>query len=1271
MSRFKVVSDFQPQGDQPRAIEELVKGLERGAPHQVLLGVTGSGKSLAHDETVWVYRNIHGCQVPELASIGDLIDGFFKKYHQHIWQEDDHEILPLEAIEEPLWTLSLNPSTLSSEVKRITALTRHLSPATLYQVTTDCGRRVTVTGDHNFYVLRDGRLSLLKTSEIRSSDYMPLPLRLQDGEGPDELKFMNVTPYLSNGRMYASVQGWMKEVVNKYEKSFVVKSLRQIGLKDADSRLSNALRLNERLLFDQALRLSQMLKIPLPGNTLIGSKNDKHHVSIEVPVTPRLLQLLGIYVAEGHGESNYLILSVFEDELQRITKDCLGALNVRFGMRKNGGDLQISSSTWASFLGNLCGRDAGTKQLPKFWPELSLTQLAIILNAYFSGDGCVEQAAVTASTASERLSMELLYALNRFGIWARRRKTFKGATNGRNIMRPHWNISVTGQSNLSIFSQKIGFMLDRKQRALERLLIKSSNTNVDVIPLSSSQFRGMREGAKMLQRSLADGAGQDRSAVAMVETGRRRPSRDTLSSWLNVLEPACQTPHLRGEWENVASLIRCRWSPVKEIKEVQTPSQYVYDFTVQDNETFLAGSGLFVHNTFTMAKVIERVQRPVLVMSPNKTLAAQLYSEFKTFFPENAVEYFVSYYDYYQPEAYIPQSDTYIEKDASINDEIDKLRHSATSALLTRRDAIVVASVSCIYGIGSPHKYQAMHLLLTEGQPIDRDEVMRRLIAIQYQRNDADFYRGRFRVRGDILEVFPASYDTAVRVSFSEDRLESLKEVDPLSGSMIRPLTHVALYPATHWVTPQEDLKRAIRDIEAELVPRLELFHHQRKLVELQRLESRTRFDIEMMMEMGYCKGIENYSRHLDGRKPGEPSSTLMDYMPKDSLLMIDESHVTVPQIRGMSEGDRSRKQMLVDYGFRLPSALDNRPLRFDEFTARQPQTVYVSATPSAYERALADGVTVEQVIRPTGLADPIVVIKPATAQVDDLIGEIHNVVKRGERVLVTTLTKKMSEDLAEYLRDLDIKVKYLHSDIETLERIRIIRDLRLGTFDVLVGINLLREGLDLPEVSLVAILDADKEGFLRSETTLIQTMGRAARNVNGRVILYADKMTESIRKAVGETSRRRAVQLDYNQRHGITPETIKKAITDILGSVYEMDYFTIPVVAEGGADYVPPDELPMLISKLEQKMHQAAEDLDFETAAALRDKIRGLKGELSGGMSLRPALQGEARHGRPAKSEERDRKNAEIERRHKSRRLMRERVKPLMKAGKRLAKKR
>ena len=619
----------------------------------------------------------------------------------------------------------------------------------------------------------------------------------------------------------------------------------------------------------------------------------------------------------------------------------------------------------------------------------------------------------------------------------------------------------------------------------------------------------------------------------------------------------------------------------------------------------VTGSG----KTFTMAHVVATVNRPTLIIAPNKTLAAQLYGEFKELFPDNAVEYFVSYYDYYQPEAYLPTTDTFIEKDSSINDEIDKLRHSATRSLLTRRDVLIVASVSCIYGIGSPESYQAMHIFFHQGEDYGRDELLRKLVEIQYERNDLDFHRGSFRVRGDIVEIFPAHDDErALRIEFFGDTVDGISEIDPLRGQVVQRLSKCSIYPASHYVANQETLERAVEQIRVELEERIRWFREQNMLVEAQRIEQRTFFDIEMLEEMGFCQGIENYSRHFDNRAAGEPSYTLIDYFPKDYLLIIDESHITVSQIGGMYRGDRSRKETLVNYGFRLPSALDNRPLNFTEFTSKQNQTVYVSATPAEYELRQAEGVVVEQVIRPTGLIDPAIEVRPATGQVDDLLHEIREAIAKGERVLVTTLTKRMSEELTDYYRELGVKVKYLHSDIKTIERMQIIRDLRLGVFDVLVGINLLREGLDIPEVSLVAILDADKEGFLRSARSLIQTCGRAARNVSGRVIMYADKVTGSMQSCIDETERRRAIQTEYNREHGITPQTVKKGLRSILESIEEHDYTTLPKVAEGAEEYVPPEKIPGMLKKLRKEMLEAAKELAFEKAAELRDRIRKLQ---------------------------------------------------------------
>ncbi len=618
----------------------------------------------------------------------------------------------------------------------------------------------------------------------------------------------------------------------------------------------------------------------------------------------------------------------------------------------------------------------------------------------------------------------------------------------------------------------------------------------------------------------------------------------------------------------------------------------------------VTGSG----KTFTMTHVINRVQKPTLIIAPNKTLAAQLYGELKNFFPNNAVEYFVSYYDYYQPEAYIPQSDTYIQKDASINEQIDKMRHAATRSLLDREDVIIVASVSCIYGLGSPEAYHDMLLYVEKENVLTREDAVKKLVEIQYQRGETDFYRGRFRVRGDVLDIYPVhEEDRAVRISFFGDVVEEIQEIDPLTGKAIKPLNRITIYPATHYVTTVAIRERAIRQIKEELEEQITYFRSQNKLLEAQRIEERTRFDLEMMLEIGYCHGIENYSRHLTGRAPGEHPPTLLDYFPKDFLVIIDESHITVPQLNGMYRGDRSRKETLVSYGFRLPSALDNRPLKFEEIERKIKQRIYVSATPGPYELEKTQAIA-EQIVRPTGLIDPTIVIRPATNQVDDLLGLIRERVGLNERVLVTTLTKKMAEDLTEYFSDLEVNVRYMHSDIKTLERMSIIRDLRLGVFDVLVGINLLREGLDLPEVSLVAILDADKEGFLRSARSLIQTCGRAARNINGTVVFYADRITDSIKKATDESDRRREIQLEYNRIYHITPTSIQKNIDEIMGSVYEADYVTVPAVAEEEGEYMTSERLKEMIEDLTVRMKAAAGSLEFEEAALLRDRIRALE---------------------------------------------------------------
>jgi len=618
----------------------------------------------------------------------------------------------------------------------------------------------------------------------------------------------------------------------------------------------------------------------------------------------------------------------------------------------------------------------------------------------------------------------------------------------------------------------------------------------------------------------------------------------------------------------------------------------------------VTGSG----KTYTMAKVIEQLNRPTLVLAHNKTLAAQLYHEFKQFFPNNAVEYFVSYYDYYQPEAYIPASDVYIEKDATINDELDKLRLSATRSLFERRDAIIVASVSCIYGLGSPEAYYGMLLFLEKGQKIRRNEIFSKLVEILYERNDVDFKRGTFRVRGDVIEVFPTYDDHAYRIELFGDEVDSLSQIDPLFGTVKQKYTRLPIYPKSHYVMSQDQRSRAMETILEELAWWEKELEKEGRLVEAQRIHQRTRFDLEMIKSVGYCHGIENYSRHFSGRKPGEPPPTLLDYFPRDFTMFIDESHQTVPQLHAMWHGDRSRKENLVQYGFRLPSALDNRPLKFEEFEQRVNQAMYVSATPGPYELTKAAGVVVEQIIRPTGLVDPQIEVRPVKGQIDDLLHEIRDRVSKGERVLVTTLTKRMAEDLAEYYAEVGVRCRYMHSEIETLERIKLLRDLRKGEYDVLIGINLLREGLDLPEVSLVAVLDADKEGFLRSSGSLIQTIGRCARNVNGRAILYADRMTDSMQRAMDETDRRRAIQQAYNQQHGIIPETIIRPVAMSLAGISEMDYVDLAEAADGMPDFKSQDELDTYIHKLENDMREAAKRFEFEKAAKLRDAVRELR---------------------------------------------------------------
>ena len=1221
MPEFKVVADFEPTGDQPQAIAKLVEGIRAGYKAQTLLGVTGSGKSLDADEPVFILRGgTDGPSRPELTPIGLFVDRLLETRPDLGRAATDSVVLYLPPGE--CQTLSLNPRTGVSELKPVTAVSRHQAPALMFQVRTACGRSALVTGDHSLWVLREGQLVLLPTSEVHPGDYLPVPADLPAASA--ELGYVNLVALLDGEKLFIQADEALRRRAAStsvasvasalaprygYAGSYVKWHYISRSLPGSGFPLSAFGQIAVRLGLNPApARLSE------PGyleDAMVQSRG-RSKLPAVLPVTEEFLRFLGYYLAEGNGQRGYVTLASRSPAVRSDIDRILGSLGVHYVIRPSS-DIQLNSTVWTILLRRLVGSRAQEKHLPPFWPQLSQRQLGLLLRAYFEGDGWVEPGSVCACTASERLASELAYALLRFGIWARLRRVWKKATNGGHTGAWYWIVSISSQRNLRRFADGIGFVSDEKGQALRRILDRKPDTNVDVLPGCGGVIRTVREAAGLGLVELAHRCGLSHSALSLIESGHRRPRRDTVQRLVEEAERALGERAASSEsLRALKALANGTWTPVVSVEAIPYNRPYVYDLTVADNETFVAGfGGLFVHNTYTMAKVVEQVQKPTLVIAHNKTLAAQLASEFKEFFPNNAVEYFVSYYDYYQPEAYIPRTDTYIEKDSSINDEIDRLRHSATQALFTRRDVLIVASVSCIYSLGEPEEYNQTVVHLKKGETRKRDKVLRFLTDIHYERNDVNFTRGKFRVRGDTLEIHPAYDETAVRVEFWGDEIERIVEVDPLTGEILLERAEVDIYPAKHFVTNKEKLAEALADIEAELEERVKELTDQGKLLEAQRLRQRTEYDLEMLREAGFCSGIENYSRHLSRRAPGSQPWTLLDYFPDDFLMFVDESHMTLPQIRGMYHGDRSRKEVLVDYGFRLPSALDNRPLTFAEFERHVNQVVFVSATPGPYEHEHSQQI-VEQVIRPTGLVDPSIEVKPTEGQIDDLVEEIKRRVARGERALVTTLTKKMAEDLADYLREVGIKVHYLHSDVETLERVEILRDLRLGVYDVVVGINLLREGLDLPEVSLVAILDADKEGFLRSEWSLIQTMGRAARHVEGHAILYADTMTDSMKRAIDETYRRRKIQLAHNEAHGIVPAGIKKAVRELTDRVRAVAEEKAPYAAKTPPNSIPKDELARIIRDLEAQMKAAAKNLEFERAAMLRDQIVELRKELA-----------------------------------------------------------
>jgi excinuclease ABC subunit B len=1214
---FQLQSGYLPAGDQPEAIARLVEGLRNGLAHQTLLGVTGSGKSIGYDDEVYVVEHCEGRSRASIVRAGPFIDRLMAEHGAATVGSGDTE--RYGCVDRAFSTHAFDVRRGVAGLQRVGAFLRHRAPERMFELETCCGRTITLTGDHNLWVLRDGIPVLVRTDEALATDYVPVPEAIGS---TGDLRVLDVLPYLSGTKLSVFADESVLAYVASGGQAEFADVMRASGLNPYAKlfAIRNGIR-------GRGIKVHQFIRLGLyhSGSAegwRVGGKLERCRIPAALPLSDKVLRLFGYYIAEGNSQPRCVVLANRHPVLRRRIEESLASLGIPYHIRASS-DYSVTSTALAKLLSKSCGSNAYTKRLPDFWPQLADASLATMLRAYFDGDGTVgSNGEVIATTASRALASDLAYALKRFGIHARLRSRWKRATNSAHPGGIYFDVCVSGGEDIGRYADSIGFDHPEKSSKLSGFLQRQANTNVYLVPVLPEALKGLRVSLRLTMKALGTASGVSRCAISMIEGGKRKPSRRLLRRLLAAFAAAADNQPVAdfawwGAWRQLNNLCSVRWTQVKSVRPVDYPHPYVYDLSVPGPETFLAGhGGAIVHNTFSIANVIQQVQRPTLVMVHNKTLAAQLYGEFKEYFPNNSVEYFVSYYDYYQPEAYVPSSDTFIEKDASINEHIEQMRLSATKALLERPDSIIVATVSAIYGLGDPKAYLSMVLHLVRGERIDQRKLLRRLTDMQYTRNELDLTQGTYRVRGDVIDVFPAESEReAVRIELFDDEIETLSHFDPLTGEVLRKVPRLTVYPSSHYVTPRERVDSAIENIREELRERLKELRAADKGLEAQRLEQRTTFDLEMMMEVGYCSGIENYSRYLSGRQAGEPPPTLFDYLPPGALLIIDESHVTIPQIGGMYRGDRSRKETLVQYGFRLPSALDNRPLRFDEWEALAPQMIFVSATPGPYELSHAAGDIVEQVVRPTGLVDPEVEIRPVRTQVDDVLSEIHRCVAAQQRVLITTLTKRMAEDLTEYLNEHGVKVRYLHSDIETVERVEIIRDLRLGKFDVLVGINLLREGLDMPEVALVAILDADKEGFLRSTGALIQTIGRAARNVHGRAILYADRVTGSMQRAIDETDRRRAKQIEYNLKHGITPQSIIKAVHDIMeGARSEGDREGRRGVGVDEGDLLlAPEQAMKRIKKLEAEMYKHARNLEFEEAARLRDQIEKLRHQAFG----------------------------------------------------------
>ncbi len=1168
---FELVTDLKPAGDQPKAIEELLNNLEKGVKEQVLLGATGTGKSLHPEERIIIGERYRGEIRWAIKKIGDFVGELSKKFPVVRNGEDLLVLLP----EERYYTITLSPRNFDVEIKPLYGVSFHMEDKLLYEIELEDGRKIKTTGDHNFYVLSEDGFILKKSSELGGNDFVPIPRKFPDiGK-----KFNNVflTDFIKPSERIFIIPS--SDIYEEFvEKCYGERS----GYKLKRAYLCGELGIPFTKCKDFVEAYKDKLHIKTQGGNIFPNR---------LELDRELLEFIGLYIAEGLSTARYMVISTTDEYYKKLTIRIAEKYNMKVGFRDHK-DIVIYSTLFSQFISAMCGSNSESKRLPPFWINLSNEQLSCLLRALFDGDGSVERYFISLTTKSKALTNDLLYALLKLGIWGRVRNVFKKVTNSKHDGNIYFVISIYGE-DAEKFVNTIGFNSEEKSKRALSLLNMKRNTNKDIIPYLGDELRNLRLEAGKFQREIKGSL--CRQTVSSVELGKRFPSVKTFTRILESFKDNCLY-----KYANV------RWSRIKSVKEVPY-SGYVYDLSVKDNETFLAGfGGMFVHNTFTLANVIALYNKPTLVIAHNKILAAQLYREFKELFPNNAVEYFISYYDYYQPEAYIPEKDLYIEKDASINETLERYRHSATISVLERRDVIVVASVSCIYGLGSPEHYQSLRVKVAKGLRFPLSKVVRKLVEIGYERNDYALRRATFSVKGDAIEIVPShSEDYLVRIELWDDEVDRIVILDTINRHIISEIEEYSFFPASHYIAPRPTVEEALDQIERDLHERVKWFESKNRLVEAKRLYQRTMHDIEMIREIGHCKGIENYSRYFDGREPGEPPFTLLDYFPEDFLLIIDESHVTVPQIRAMYNGDRSRKEKLVEYGWRLPSALDNRPLKFSEFLERINQVIYVSATPSEWEIRRSKGVIVEQIVRPTGLVDPEIEVAPKQGQIERLIKEIKLRKTRNERAIVLTTTKRLAEEVADYLFERGIKTKYLHSDLDAIARAHVVKELREGTIDAVVGVNLLREGLDLPEVSLVAILDADKEGFLRSYTSLIQTIGRAARNVNGKAILFADRITESMKRAIEETERRRKIQQEYNKKHGITPKTIVKPVKELL-AIEDLDFVKLPENVPKGIK--TEEDVIERINKLEKEMWKCAQKWEFEKAAKLRDEIKRLK---------------------------------------------------------------